>query len=340
MALLPYDGTMNANTDDGGNGKLKRTPTALHAHHSRRSALGLVLASGGSLSSGWRAIDRAAAQSTPGASPVSAMDYQRPEMLVDSSWLERHIADPSIVLVGFQPVEEFEAGHIPGSVQLDWPELEIADTSAASLADWEVSTSQLVARLGIGQSSAVVTYDNGTLFAARLWWVLAYLGYPPVHVLNGGLPGWIQAGGIVDTGPAAPPTPGLPGEARAPVADLLARFDEAKDSVAEPNIVFVDARSADEFARGHIPGAVNVNYPLNVNAASPPYWKSQAELLALYAGHGITPEKLIIPYCSSGVRSAVTAFTLRLIGFERVSLFTGSWNEWSAHPDAPIEVGS
>jgi thiosulfate/3-mercaptopyruvate sulfurtransferase len=59
----------------------------------------------------------------------------------------------------------------------------------------------------------------------------------------------------------------------------------------------------------------------------------------MYADLGVTPDKLVVPYCTSGVRSAVTAFTLHLIGFERVALYTGSWQEWSVHPEAPTATG-
>ena len=88
---------------------------------------------------------------------------------------------------------------------------------------------------------------------------------------------------------------------------------------------------------GHIPGALNVNYPRNARPELPRTWLPVPELESLYAS--VPRDHTVIPYCSSGVRSAVTAFTLRLIGYERVRLFTGSWNEWSADPSRPITTG-
>jgi thiosulfate/3-mercaptopyruvate sulfurtransferase len=104
-------------------------------------------------------------------------------------------------------------------------------------------------------------------------------------------------------------------------------------------VIIVDARSNAEYLDGHIPGAVNVHY-LDVAEADPPlYWKSEAALLELLAGAGVERDRRIIPYCFSGVQSAVMFFTLHLVGYDDVALYTGSWNEWSVMPDAPIETG-
>ncbi len=120
---------------------------------------------------------------------------------------------------------------------------------------------------------------------------------------------------------------------------MLAPLADVEAALGREDVVFVDARTPDEYAAGHLPGAVNVNYPLNAEPEAPRFWKSTEALSALYAAVGVTPDKRIIPYCSTGVRSAVTWFTLRMIGFPDVALFTGSWAEWSAHPELPVTTG-
>jgi thiosulfate/3-mercaptopyruvate sulfurtransferase len=276
------------------------------------------------------------AAQTPAASPVTG--YAHPEALVDADWLAEHLNDPGILVVALMPEKDFEAAHIPGSLRIDWPDLEVVDTSDAGIAAWESTIRERIGDLKIVPESRVVAYDNGTLFAARLWWVLRYLGHGDVRVLDGGLPAWRAAGGDTDTGPVVmtlEKRPPYPGPAR---PDILAQRDEVMASIGDPGGIFVDARTADEYAKGHIPGAVNVNYPRNA-AGDPPRWKAASELRAMYASAGVAPEMTAIPYCSSGVRSAVTAFTLWLIGYPRVALYTGSWNEWSRLPDAPIATG-
>ena len=101
--------------------------------------------------------------------------------------------------------------------------------------------------------------------------------------------------------------------------------------------MLVDARSPDEFAQGHIPGAVPFPFTDVSEPDQPRYWKSAEQLRVEFAALGITPDKHVIPYCSTGVRSAALYFTLRLIGYENVSLFSGSYAEWTADPSRPIE---
>jgi thiosulfate/3-mercaptopyruvate sulfurtransferase len=104
-------------------------------------------------------------------------------------------------------------------------------------------------------------------------------------------------------------------------------------------VVLVDARTAEAFADGHIPGAIDIEFTRNAQPDPPKVWKSASELRAMYEDAGVTPDKTVIPYCTTGVRSAATYFTLRLLGYENVRLFTGSFKEWSSHPELPVTTG-
>ena len=127
----------------------------------------------------------------------------------------------------------------------------------------------------------------------------------------------------------------------------------------DPSVILIDARQAEEYTNGHIPGAINVDHLRNaaevstaqrtaeylrsmfadVPVTSEKLWKSAGELRAMYADVGATSDKLVISYCTTGVRSAVTYFSLKLIGYPNVLLYPGSWNEWSAHPELPVTKG-
>ncbi|HEV2073100.1 MAG TPA: sulfurtransferase [Thermomicrobiales bacterium] len=282
------------------------------------------------------------AQPSPHASPT-AEHYAHPEMLIDAHGLEQFRIDPVAILVGFMPEEDFDKAHIPGSVQLDWPALEVTDTSDESIAQWREQASQTLASFGIAGERPVLAYDAGTLFAARLWWVLHYLGHEDKQVLNGGLSAWQQATGEVatDATPAgATASSAVQSFQGQPRAGTLAQLEEVRASLDDPNVVIVDARTPDEYSAGHIPGAVNINYPRNATSEMPKVWKPVDELREMYEEVGVTPDKHVIPYCSTGVRSAVTFFTLRLIGYENVALYTGSWKEWGDHPDTPKPTGT
>ena len=105
-------------------------------------------------------------------------------------------------------------------------------------------------------------------------------------------------------------------------------------------MVFVDARRfEDEYALSHIPGAINVPFMANAEAEGPKRWKSAAELRAMYEDAGVTADRPVIAYCATGVRSAVTYFTLRQLGYEDVAVFTGSFAEWSSDPSRPVTAG-
>jgi thiosulfate/3-mercaptopyruvate sulfurtransferase len=182
-----------------------------------------------------------------------------------------------------------------------------------------------------------VIYDGGTFYAARLWWVLHQLGHEDKRILDGGLPAWTESGGSVERGVSRvaasdEPYVGTPNE------ETLTRIEEVAAIVESGEDVLVDARSADEFRQGRIPGAVNIPFLENAVPDSGGRWKSPADLRAMYRAKGVTPDKLVIPYCTTGVRSANTYFTLRALGYPEVKLYSASYAEWSSDPNRPIET--
>jgi thiosulfate/3-mercaptopyruvate sulfurtransferase len=273
------------------------------------------------------------------ATPNPASDYANPGILIDAASPISMADDSSLRLIALMPEEDFTAQHIPGSVRFDWPDFDLVNTSdQAGIDDWRDQMTRLLTGRGISDTSQVVIYDNDTLFAARPWWVLDYLGHENARLLNGGISAWTQAGGEVASGleSNAAPSSGFEADVN---SQALARLPDVVTALDDPDVVILDVRGTDEYVKGHIPGAVNLGYRSNAVDGSPAVWKTQAALVAMYKTVGVTPDKHIIPYCSTGTRSAVTYYTLRLIGFPRVSLFSGSWREWSSVPDLPVATG-
>lgn len=274
-------------------------------------------------------------QSTPAATPVEA----GPAALVTADTLVPQVDDTQLVAV--MPATSFEAARIRGSILLDWADLELADTSEASVATWTEDMRQLVAVRGIRADRPTVLYDEGTLFSARGWWQLAYLGYDLPRVLDGGLLAWAAAKGTVDAGPVEiEPVEAPVAEGPTVRRELLATKDEVLAALDDPGIALLDVRAPNEYAAGHIPGAVNLPYTDNAAEASPHLFKSPEVLREMYAAIGVTPDKRAITYCTTGVRGSVGFFSLMLAGFTDVALYVGSWNEWDNDPRLPQEPAS
>ena len=301
----------------------------------------LVLAAGG-LGAASLFPRRQVAAGTQVAMPVPGVPI-RDEVLISAADLADALAGPEPpIVIALTESQSFAAGHVAGAQRMDWPDLELGATTPEAIASWAAKTRAQLGVLGIMPNSDVVIYDGGTLFAARLWWVLDSFGHESKRVLDGGLPAWEVAGQPVSTAsPDAATPPAAPGDYPDNADEnRLATLDQVVATLGEPTVAIVDARQADEFAAGHIPGAVNVNYPLNAAPTDPKTYLSGDELTRLYDNAGVTPDRLVIPYCSTGVRSSVTYLSLRLAGFPNVALYTGSWDEWGSDPDTPKEQGA
>ena len=249
------------------------------------------------------------AQAPPATgSPVAGMvtpssaDF-RAANLVAPAPLQRQLTGPTPpALIALTDAQSWATAHIAGASQIDWPAVEVTDTSDASIAAWRATVEQVMGQFGVQPGRSVALYDGGTLFAARLWWILDYLGHDAKMILDGGLPAWQAAGLPVESVPAAlaaAPGASTPGASAAepypdhPVPERLATKAQVLTALNDPAITIIDARKPDEFAAGHIPGAVNVNYPRNAPTRRPedvPAHQSIADLLR-FGGRDTRPAR-------------------------------------------------
>ncbi len=197
---------------------------------------------------------------------------------------------------------------------------------------------------GINDDSQVVAYDaHGGMFAARLWWMLRWVGHGAVAVLDGGLAAWQAAGLPMSTEVPAPRQgdigvrPSLVGTVSA--ADVLANLDSGDKTV-------IDARAPDRFrgenetmdpVGGHIPGAKNRFFKDNLQADG--RFKSAADLKADFAPLMADPAKAIMQ-CGSGVTACHNLLALEVAGLKGAALYPGSWSEWCADPARPVATGT
>src|SRR5215207_6012605 len=223
----------------------------------RHVALVLVLAAGLALPTATLATDD--------ASPVSGTLDPHPEWLIEASELQVMLpAGGSVKVVALQPADEFAQAHIPGAAQIDWPDLEIVETSDQRVATWREEVEAKLTALGLSPSDTVVIYDFDTLYAARLWWILDQLGHEDKRILNGGFGAWQVSDGEMETGPSRV-EPASESYAGTPNEDAIATLAEVQAALDDPNVVLVDARRPDEYVEGHIPGAVNIEFTRNAD---------------------------------------------------------------------------
>jgi thiosulfate/3-mercaptopyruvate sulfurtransferase len=206
-----------------------------------------------------------------------------------------------------------------------------------------------------GAETAVVyeqSMDTGFGQSCRGYVLLRYLGYPKVKILHGGYAAWTKAGLPITTEVSKPQPKTFPIDPRA--ASILVDLQAMKAAVADPNQIKLDTRDVDEWIadssspygkdfcprKGRIPGAVWLEwYRMMKPTPAGPMFKSPAEILAECATVGITPDTPVVLYCFKGARASNTLVALKEAGIKDVSLYFGSWNEWSRDPSLPIEEG-
>ena len=253
--------------------------------------------------------------------------------VVTAADLKAQVSDPRLRLVDMGSGDEYAAGHLPGAVHIEWSELDLGNTQPSAVAAWQGRMSDLLGKRGIGDGDRVVVYDHGTLYGARLWWVLDQLGQADKQILDGGFAAWQAVGGTVETNPGT--LAAVTYTAHPQPADLASKA-EVQAALGQANLRLLDARSPGEYAAGHIPGAVNVPFTSTADG-TPLLFKSPADLHALFTAQGVTAGTAVVTYCTTGVRGAVDYVALRRAGFPNVRLFTGSWAEWSRDPQAPVQ---
>jgi thiosulfate/3-mercaptopyruvate sulfurtransferase len=267
-------------------------------------------------------------------SPTPAAISQESGNLVNAAWLSTHLNDDNLRVVAVSTTDEFESQHIPGATQIDYPALEIDDTSAAGMSAWEDQISSSFTSLGITTDSTVVVYDYGTHYSPRLWWVLKLFGVENTYLLDGGYQSWSDSVLPSQSGSPVAPPPTIP-FLGFPDTSMIADKEAVKAAIDSGDTVLVDARTPEEYAAGHIPGAVNI--PFTDNFAADGALLDLDALTTLYVLAGVTPNQSVIVYCSTGVRASSDFLALTELAYPDVRLYLGSYQEWSADPSLPVE---
>ncbi|AXK80770.1 sulfurtransferase [Pseudolabrys taiwanensis] len=278
------------------------------------------------------------------------------KVLVTPSELSSMLPSDDIVLIDTRDPATYAAGHLPGAVNIHDIFTYLATSTPDGVAAMREKFAAIFGAAGLSGKETAVVYEqsmnSGFGQSCRGYVLLTYLGYPKVAILHGGYAAWTAAGLPTTTDVPAPAAASFDIDPKA--ASILVDLHGMKAAVADPNIVKLDTRDVDEWIadssspygkdfcprKGRIPGAVWIEwYRMMKPTSAGPMFKSAPEILAECASVGVTPDTPVVLYCFKGARASNTLVALKEAGIKNVSLYFGSWNEWSRDPSLPIEEG-
>lgn len=265
-------------------------------------------------------------------------------LIVEPEELAESLGAEDVLVVDLCNPQTSASAQVPGAVHLDYASIVATRPPAAGLLPEADRLSSALSSIGMTRDHHVVAYDDeGGGKAGRLLWTLDMLGHGGASMLNGGIHAWANEGHpLADTIAAT-----APGRYEADVrGEAAADKDYILERIGSPDVVFLDTRTPEEYLGinvraergGHIPGAVNFNWLDAIDQQRNLRLKAAAELQALLAGLGVTPDREVIAYCQTHHRSSHTYVVLKSLGFPRIKGYPGAWSEWGNLADTPIEA--
>ncbi|MGH8232491.1 MAG: 3-mercaptopyruvate sulfurtransferase [Steroidobacteraceae bacterium] len=243
------------------------------------------------------------------------------------------------------PAAEFRAAHIPGALFFDIDAIADSDSTLPHMVPTAAKFEQMIGALGVSNERRLVFYDQKGVFSApRAWWLLRLFGHTQCAVLDGGLPKWRREGRPVESGTQREPAPAsyranLNARYLRGLGDVLANIQSRRE-------VLLDARSSDRFhARvpeprvglraGHVPGSRSLPFGelLNGDGTLLP----SRQLRERFQARGVDQHTAVVTSCGSGLTAAVLNLGLEVAGWPIGALYDGSWSEWGARTETPIE---
>jgi thiosulfate/3-mercaptopyruvate sulfurtransferase len=279
---------------------------------------------------------------------------EKSPFVVSPEWLVKHLKDPGLSIVDaswYLPAQnrdaraEYDAVHIPGAVFFDQDAVVDPDSALPHALPSPLVFEQHVSAMGISRDDTIVVYDGLGMFSApRVWWLFRIMGADKVFILDGGFDNWKNDGHITTDKPTK-----IASTAFLPKFDAskVASFQDMLKIVGDRSSQIADARPAGRFTgeepeprpgmrSGHMPGARSV--PVTTLSENG-YLKDLDGLRRALADGGIDPAKPVVTSCGSGVTAAVITLALQSLGHADNRLYDGSWSEWGARNDTPVETG-
>jgi thiosulfate/3-mercaptopyruvate sulfurtransferase len=271
--------------------------------------------------------------------------------MVTEQWLREHINRPNVVVLYTQmdnPViaetDSTPLVYIPNSIFFDFENVFCnTDSSFPHTMPTENNFTKSACKLGIDKNSVIIIYDNKGIYCApRVWWMFKSMGHQDVYILNGGLPNWLAQN--------MPTVPHLSFPSK--LGDFKATFDKSffysADEIIEQltNITLLDARSEGRFngtqpeprkglRSGHVPTSINLPFQQCLDGT---FLRSSTQLKDIFSEYVVKQGRYLVFSCGSGVTACILALAATEAGNANLAVYDGSWCEWGARTDLPVEL--
>ncbi|GMT42123.1 MAG: hypothetical protein IEMM0002_0534 [bacterium] len=247
--------------------------------------------------------------------------------------------DGGATLIDVRSESQYKGGHLPGALNVSF--FEMMDDTQHLVPPEDMAA--IMADFGVGRSGTKVVYGMrglASMQASYMGWVLAYLGAEDVKVYVGGIDDWKERGGSLSREIASPKSAEFEAQLR---SDLRVDAEYIAKHLDSGDITLVDTRMPGEFfgqdiravRGGHIPGAVNLIFPVFYFDAKTQYLASSKELAANFAM--IPKDKPVIVYCQTGARASMALAAFLKAGYQDVRLYPESWKDWGSNLRLPVE---
>lgn len=275
-------------------------------------------------------------------------------LLINAAQLSQLAKEEATVIIDTRSPEAFAIGHIPNAVNIHDIFTFLASSTPEGVEELKTKFANVFGAAGLSGSETAVLYedslDTGFGQSCRGYFLLSYLGYEKIKILQGGFQSWVADAFTISKEPVSPEPKTFP------LKDTGNDFMVDKDDVLEAidaDITLLDVRDVDEWIadssspygkdfsprKGRLPGAVWIEWYRMMKPGVVPMFKTPDEILAECKTVGINKKTPVYLYCFKGARASNTYVALKSAGIENVKMYFGSWNEWAQDPSLPIEEG-